>query len=266
MAEWGNNGQGQVNVDMIPAAGRHNRLHVVDVDTNDRGLPAIWAVNNNAGGNALALRVDGVSELNGNIFAIGGSLAIEAEVHINEQLFAEAAALVSGGLTCESDTDIDGQLTVGPGNAAGEIDSGGSGPNPQNLRIGTNNITTDVVIGRNGRDTLVRSDLKVGPADDAGLIESGGTTAAPEDLKIGTNGETNGITLGRAGVTADVQCQTRVNSNAVIMNGALAINDANGCGLMFNPDGHPGPLEPCIDFYINGAVVGWVNANGWNNA
>jgi hypothetical protein len=257
MASWGNEEHEQHDQDMISPAGR--RLEVANLNA---AASALKTTNSNA--NGLALEVVGRTYL-GSLTTIEDNLTCNAECHVTETLFADAEANVAGHLNCEDDVDIDGQLQVGPANAAGEIDSGGD-QNPQELRIGTNNVTTDVVIGRDGHDTLVRSDLKVGPADDAGSIESCGTTNAPQDLNIGTNGETNGIFLGRAGVTVDVQCQTRLNSNALIMNDALAINDANGCGQVFNAVGHPGPNMPCMDFYINGAVVGWVDANGWNNA
>jgi len=160
--------------------------------------------------------------------------------------------------------DAEENIRVGDANDDGLIDAA---DDARDLKIGTQaDFTADVEIGRSGRKAVVRSDLKVGPADMTGKIESGGTGVAPQDLKIGVSGETNGITLGRAGVTVDVQCQTRVNSNAVIMNGAASLLDANGCGQVFNAVGHPGPNMPCIDFYINGAVVGYIDANGWNNA
>jgi len=123
-----------------------------------------------------------------------------------------------------------------------------------------------VEIGRSGKKAIVRSDLKVGLANATGRIESGGTIAAPQDLKIGANGETDDIIIGRAGQTIDMFGQARMNSNGIVMNGAGSVDAATGCGMLFNPDGHPGPAMPCIDFYINGAVVGWVDANGWNNA
>ncbi len=311
MSSWGNEEETTEDQHMESPEGYH--LKVTNADENG---PALYAKNDNAGANALALEVVGKAYLS-SLTRIGDHLTCEAECHVLETLFAEAEVNVVGHLNCEDAVSIDGQLAVGPNNAAGEIDSGG---NPQDLKIGTRNVTSDVEIGRDGREVnvkgrldaeenirvgtaandgeidaaddardlkigtdsdrtknviigrddqsvIVRSDmLMVGQANETGKIESGGTVAAPQDLKIGANGETDDVILGRAGQTIDMFGQERLNGNAVIMNNANAITDANGCGLLFNPDGHPGPAMRCIDFYINGAVVGFVDANGWNNA
>ncbi len=170
---------------------------------------------------------------------------------------------------------VDCNLRVGRNDIGGvhtsRIDAYGNNGAADHLNIGTQNHTNDVRISRSGQKALVQGDLqvdeelRVGPTGSAGKIDAGGTGQA-QDLKIGTNNTTDDVILGRAGQTIDMFGQARVNSNAVIMNDADAITDNDGCGMLFNAVGHPGPAMPCIDFYINGAVVGYVDANGWNNA
>jgi hypothetical protein len=238
-------------------AGHGANIQVNDVndgETHKIGLSVKNTDNNAAAG---ALKVEGYAEIIGNAAGNPATTALKTK---NESTHADARAL-----KVEGKADITDFLHLGTANNDGLIDAA---DDARNLKIGTQaDFTADVEIGRDGRSTLVRSDLlKVGQAGEVGKIESGGTTVAPQDLKIGTNGETNDIRIGRAGVTVDVQCQERLNSKALIMNGAASLLDVNGCGQVFNAGGHPGPNMPCMDYYINGAVVGYIDANGWNNA
>ena len=170
---------------------------------------------------------------------------------------------------------VDCNLRVGRNEIGGvhtsRIDAYGHNGQADHLNIGTQNHTTDVRISRSGQKALVlgnlevNEELRVGPTGSAGQIDAGGTGQA-QKLKIGSQNTTANVELGRGGQTIDMIGQERLNGNAVIMNGAANILAANGCGMLFNPNGHPGPNQPCIDFRINGAVVGWVDANGWHNA
>jgi len=165
-------------------------------------------------------------------------------------------------------TIIQSELRVGPVGEDGNVDA------HEDLYLGSLE-TNDVIISRQNQSTKVQGSLQVdgnvdfdgalqvGPAADAGEIDAGGTPNA-QKLKIGTSEQTDDIIIGRAGQTIDMFGQVRMNSNGIVMDNSVDVLTGNG--MIFNPDGHPGPLEPCIDFYINGAVVGYVDANGWNNA
>jgi len=256
MASWGNEAGTPYEQDMQSPAGNYN-LEVTDIDA---ARSALKATNSNA--NGLALDVSGKTLLDGKV-------TIEDELTINEQVFINAG-VETGSLKATGSSSIDGSLAVGPDDAAGELDSGGTGVSPQDLKIGTGIVTEDVEIGRTGKEVYVKGRLdaeehvRVGTAANDGLIDAADDA---RDLKIGTQVDYTGdLILSRSGKMTDIMGKTRHNGMQVIINDAATLGAATGCGFMYNSNGHPGPNEPCIDFYVDGTLVGYIDANGWNNA
>ena len=278
MAEWGNGDNAQYDVDMQSPEGNLN-LEVTDINA---ARSALKATNSNA--NGLALEVLGKSLLdgavtlgqNGTTVTVEGEIQANSELHANDLFCAEAGTLLVGSVTCESGVEIDGDVTVGPNDAAGNIDSGGLPATPRDLNIGSQIRTSDVNIGRNGQDVNVADDLnvggdcavsgglQVGPPLSAGLIDAGGDPAAHK-LKIGTGVTTENVLIGRNGQSVDLETQTRLINHALITNDAAAITAGTGCGILHNANGQ-GVIAPSIDFYINGACAFYIDANGGHNA
>ena len=133
----------------------------VVIDDLDENATALKTTNSNAEANALALEVVGKTKLNGAVsmgqaggkVTVMGELRVNEELHVNDLLVAEAAACVVGNLTCESnvhleaDLRVDGDVVVGPGDAAALIDA----RNSQDLQIGTSASTVDVNLSRAGQ-------------------------------------------------------------------------------------------------------------------
>jgi len=311
MAEWGNGQDVRAGVDMQSPAGNFN-LEVTDINAARSALKAT-----NSNGNGLALEAIGKTKLDGDVEIDNGILNCREEVHVFDQLFAESAALIVGTLTCESGVSVDGNLTVGPSDAAGNINSGSVPATPRDLNIGTQTRTDDVVIGRAGKNVEVNSakldvdgDLKVGPtdasgkidsggsivtprslligsgaetsnvvishddgdvaipapmtvgsSDDAGMIDSGGSSLTPRSLKIGTQDVTDNVELSRSGKTIDMKGQARMNGKAIILNDASSITDEGARGIIDNSTGQ-GSGGASIDFYINGQCVFYINSTG----
>lgn len=245
------------------------RIWIDDVDENTEG---IRVQNSSTAEDARAILAKGMTEIEGNFTDNPASIALlvaNPSTHDDARaLKVEDKAEFDGKVQFDGETEFNDKVTVGPSDAAGEIDSGGIPATPRNLKIGTRNVTSEVEIGRSGKDTVINGELTVteksnfGDPNTDGMIDARGNL---RDLKIGTD-QTKDVILSRVGQTIDMFGQARMNSNAVVMNDADAITDADGCGMLFNPNGHPGPNMPCIDFYILGAVVGYVDENGWNNA
>jgi len=114
MSSWGNEEETTEDQHMESPEGYH--LKVTNADENG---PALYAKNDNAGANALALEVVGKAYLS-SLTRIGNHLTCEAECHVLETLFAEAEVNVVGHLNCENDVDIGGKLEVS------DLDSAGS--------------------------------------------------------------------------------------------------------------------------------------------
>jgi len=116
-------------------------------------------------------------------------------------------------------------------------------------------------------NTELDGTLAVGPAGGAGLIDSGGVALAETDLEIGGGVATNNVLISKDGQRADILGDTRFNGNEVIMNDADDITDVDainpengGAGMIFVPNGG----APRINVYINGVIVGFFDAAGWN--
>ena len=185
-----------------------------------------------------------------------GTLEHTNEVHLGR---SDSNTVVKGDLEVKKD------LHVGPSDDHGMIDAAN---NARDLKIGTDvDHTNNVEIGRTGKEVDVKGRIdaeehvRVGTGAIDGKVDASATN---RDLKIGTN-TTNDVILSRGGKTTDIMGNTRHNSMEVIMNDAANLTAANGCGFKYNAAGHDGPNDPCIDFYINGAVVGYIDADGWHN-
>ena len=103
--------------------------------------------------------------------------------------------------------------------------------------------------------------IQVGTTTSDGKVDAVDTS---RHLKVGTY-STKNVTLSQAGNMTDIMGNNRHNGKQVILNDVDNLNDADGCGFKFNSVGHPGSNDPCIDFYINSAVVGYIDADDWHN-
>jgi len=181
----------------------------------------------------------------GGLIDSGGTAVTPQTLSIGTENITDDVVIGHGGhdLVVNSDLlDLDGALQVGDALAAGSIDAGGN-PNAQNLQIGTNATTDDVVIGHAGHDLVVNSDnidlvgaLQVGPADNPGLIDSGGSVVTPRHLKIGTSTSTDDVQIGNGAGFVDMFQIARMNDNGLVMDDAATV--AAGTGLIFNDAGH----------------------------
>jgi len=105
----------------------------------------------------------------------------------------------------------------------------------------------------------------IGGTGGAGTIDSGGGALNPTDLSIGSNSVTADINLGRSTKTVNLLGQGRMNGNAIILNDKASITSTGASGIKDNPTGY-GAGGASIDFYINGTVVFYIDANGGHNA
>jgi hypothetical protein len=225
------------------------QLKVTAVSLNNPASKGIDVVNTSTNASARALKVQGTSELDGKTLVDGHLVITGAENGLYTEgglplLIGTTAATgqvimgnagdgvrVIGDLEADDNLDVgenlsvEGDVLIGPGNATAEIDAAGT-PNAQILEIGTNNTTADVVIGRVGTDVQiaddleVNGDLRVGPVGGAGEINAG--DAVGQNLQIGGGNGTANVVLGRANQTVDLNCQARLNSNALVMNNAAS--------------------------------------------
>ena len=225
---WGNNGNVPHEQQMESPVGNY-RLKVTDVNNNDANQPAIHAINSNAGANALALLVEGVSKLEGKtqitgilevgdkIWALGGGrITFGDEVYFDGPVLLEAGGESEGHFRFKEDVVMWSKLNVGPGDDAGQINAmEGPGPTPRNIEIGTLNATKDVVLSRAER-------------------------------------------------FVDIKGKTRLNGNELILNDAGSVLDANGLGIVKGSSGPGGSLSH--DFYVDGVLVYIIDSNGGRNA
>ncbi len=174
---------------------------------------------------------------------------------------------VLGRLSVDEEGAVGGDLSVGPTDDAGHIDSGGDDLSPQDLEIGTQDGTSDVIIGRNGQQArfdgalAVMQAVQVGPSDSAGQIDSGGSALSPQDLKVGTDSVSSNLILGRSGKKVDIKGDARMNGAELIMDSSSGLS--SGCGFVYNATGS-GTAGESIDVYIGGTKVGYWDANGWH--
>lgn len=159
-------------------------------------------------------------------------------------------------------TIIQSELRVGVDEVNGKIDA------YEDLCLGTLG-TNDVEIGRTGKKVTISGRLdaeehvRVGDANTDGMIDAADDV---RDLKIGTQSDyTGNLILSRAGKVVDIKGTTRFNKKEVVINDAESVTSASGCGFKYNSVGHPGPNMPCIDFYVLGSVVGYIDSTGWHN-
>ena len=157
---------------------------------------------------------------------------------------------------------------MGNENQAGHIDANGQDMPlmGQVLNIGTQQRTRNVVIGRIDpadpeAHVTVNSALLVGnDMGQGGRIDAALDGGAARNLEIGHQNTTADVHVGRAGQTIDMFTQTRMNSNAIVMNDAANIVAPTACGIVFNEVGHG--FGRSLDFVINSQVVGWADAQG----
>ncbi|MCF7809973.1 hypothetical protein K9N50_03185 [bacterium] len=162
--------------------------------------------------------------------------------------------LVQNDLDVQGDINAEGGAQIGPAAAAGVIDSGGSVENGlQDLEIGGGAGTDNVLLSKSGKTTQVKGAIDVNEnANIDGTLHVDGNVDTDGTLQVDGNTNLGGITC--------------LNENELVVNSATSVSSpGSGCGLVYNPNGHPGPDDPCIDFYVAGAVVGWIDANGWHN-
>ena len=176
---------------------------------------------------------------------------------------------------------LNGNLNVGPANNELQILS-----NANESRIerqgGETTLFINADVQREGGDVVIShpdnpnvstpsvivqsSRLRVGPGNDSGLIDanSGGDPPASRALCIGTNSQqTSHVKIGNhvAGQPQHViQAETQMvfAGNAIILNGAQSITDANAVGLICDVPGR-------IDFVCNGQRRGWHDWDGFHN-
>jgi len=257
------------------------------------------AQNITTAGNGTLTVPNGLTQLGGglevtDISDIGGSeIQVHSKVHFNDTVFMEADAEcasilgVVGTFTADSEARLLGAVKVGPAGAAGSIDSGGSAGTPRGLNIGTGNVTTAIEISRADQPTTVNGSLTVdqastltgavtaastlkvsgavtvGPNNAAGRIDAVPTAGGAANLiEVGGQNSTSDVKLGRVGQTIDMFGQARLNSNAMVVNGAASLTAVGGAGFVYNAVGWGN--GPSIDFYLNGVMVRFVDATGWN--
>lgn len=240
-------------------------------------------------GNLQVHQILGVGPGNGEGQIDANSSGGDWDLKIGTGATTEDVIIGRAGQNVESSAakmDFEGELRVGPTDAAGLIDSGGvaGAATDRDLKVGTQTVTQDVYLSRNGQTTYVNGGmsvsqnanvggtlqtsgnttllgtLSVGPLAGAGSIDAGGNPNA-QNLNIGGGAATANVGLGRANQTVDVNCQERMNSNAIVLNGANNITAANGIGIIVNAAGHGN--GPSIDFYINGVMVRYCDVTGW---
>jgi len=93
--------------------------------------------------------------------------------------------------------------------------------------------------------------------------------ASDGELWLGTSDVTDVVVIANAGKTTrvngplDLNDLARLNSHAVVVNGAAAVNTlGSGAGFIFNSAGHGGGAS--IDFYIAGVMVRYMDPTGWH--
>ena len=183
-------------------------------------LPAIWAVNDNAGGDARALRVDGKSQFSDNI-DIEGNLTVDGPTTLDGGL------LVSGGLRLRVDGDdylIDIEDVEAP------------------LKIATNAQAGHVHIGKPDMhpawadaDVIIESPrLRVGQNDAVGghIDANGDGAVAGRPLLIGnTQFRTSEVKIGRLGVNVTVVADLNVGDDLNVIDDLSVGGD---CGIIGN--------------------------------
>ncbi len=233
---------------------------------------ALTVTNNSEQEAARALKVNGKAE-------IAGQLQVTSEIDaISDALYVGHNSSTNGVYVGRGDEEtvlngsyvqITPDLFVGVVSNGGlaRIDANGDFPADElDLQIGSQNATRDVKLSRTGQKTIVKGRLdaeehiRVGTSAVDGEIDC---QANNRDLKVGTD-TTQNVILSQAGQTIDMFGQARMNSNAVIMNNADDIINANGCGHVFNPNGQ-GATAPSIDHYINGVCTFYVDSTGGHN-
>ncbi|MDP8240541.1 MAG: hypothetical protein P9X24_15725 [Candidatus Hatepunaea meridiana] len=134
------------------------------------------------------------------------------------------------------------------------------------LKLGTQSPTTSVKVGNLNNELSLAGD----PIYMEGHVLAGESIDAngdgPTDLAIGTDASTQDLKLSQDGQIVDIMGDARLNENEFVVNDAANLAAGTGCGFKYNSGGHPGPNMPCIDFYVGGNVVGWIDADGWTNA
>ena len=103
--------------------------------------------------------------------------------------------------------------------------------------------------------------LKVGALAGAGSIDANGTPNAM-NLNIGTNGSTANVNIGRATQTIDMFATERLNSNEVVVNAVANLANGASAGFVYNGAGHGNGKS--IDFWIDGAMRGYIDVTGWH--
>lgn len=190
---------------------------------------------------------------------------------------------VKSALVVDQALTATGNVTVGPSNNVGQVDAN----NSHTLKLGTQNATTSVEIGRNGQTATVNGalsvsqtsnlsgnvqmssnaailgSLTVGPLAAAGSIDAGANPGAA-NLQIGTGNHTSNVVVSRNGQTTDIMGQARLNGNGLVMNDAAAVTDALGLGFRYNANGHGNGAS--IDVYVFGVVVYYFDQDGGHNA
>jgi len=180
--------------------------------------------------------------------------------HANVPTTVQGDLTVNGDINGVGAMDVNGDILVGAAAAAGKIDSGGSAVSPQDVKIGTQTLSADVELSRSGKLVKAVGDVRVGTTTGAGKVDAAGTPTA-QALKVGSGSTTANVELGRSGQTIDMFGQERLNSNALVMNGATSHTASNSIAMIANATGHGG--GPSIDFYISGVMVRYVDATGW---
>jgi len=261
---WGQN-EGDPEVmggqDLISAEESGSVIKVNDVNEDNDDKKAAHFINSSSDADARALMVEGLAEVEAN--NPGGAATSIGLLARNENVNEGSRAL-----KVEGKTEISDYLYLGTDEDDGTVDANDSG---RDLKVGTFfNKTNNVEIGRTGKEVNVKGridaeeHIRVGTAANDGLIDAADDA---RDLKIGTQVDYTGdLILSRSGKMTDIMGKTRFNKSQVIINDAASLGAASGCGFMYNSNGHPGPNEPCIDFYVAGTLVGYIDANGWNNA
>jgi hypothetical protein len=187
-------------------------------------------------------------------------------LHLNTNL-DNGDVLIShrSGVEHDSNTIIQsGVLRVGNDFEDALIDANGD-ENNRNLNLGTQAGTDNVVIGIVDHNVTVRGNLLLGggPADPA-VIDADLDGVGARILAIGNQNSTDNVVLSRSGKMTDIMGDSRFNGNEMILNDADNITDSDpypekgGAGLMFDPNNG----DPRINFYINGAIVGYCDRLG----
>ena len=231
-------------------------------DINDANNAALHATNSNIGANARAVKATGMSEMVANVNVDADTTGLKVS---NASARAGSRALmVDGKSQFDGATTFNNDVTFDDGEVTCNVEL-----HVDNTLFAEENLHVEGDIRGIGGITLdgnidLEGQLTVGPENSAGIIDAGGAVLTPQNLKIGTGTTTNDVQLGRAGQNFDIFTQARHNSNGVVLNDDASLTAGTGIGFIVNAVGHGN--GPSIDFYVNGAVQGWLDTTGFVNA